>query len=184
MHFFCYTPPDTCTTSFFIIAFANFAETELGLTQTFSEWLKVCCPLNTAVHRLTFLQARTEIWKYVVCNLTWLCLTYPCSQIMFLRKTYGSRLNIFQPVNDLSSLSKSGAEGRALVAGQKNDIAIAGGQILGDEYSDHVVKVSIFYRRGLLSEAMTFVHVEPEWYYFTRRVIHLIFFWLLILVRH
>jgi hypothetical protein len=26
--------------------------------------------------------------------------------------------------------------------GRKNDVAIAGGQILGDEYSDHVVKVS------------------------------------------
>lgn len=63
------------------------------------------------------------------------------SQIMFLRKTYGSRLNIFSPINDLSDLSKSGSEGRALVAGQKNDVAITGGQILGDEYSDHVVKV-------------------------------------------
>ena len=60
---------------------------------------------------------------------------------MFLRKTYGSRLNVFQPINDLSSLSKSGSEARALVPGQKNDVAIAGGQILGDEYSDHVVKV-------------------------------------------
>ena len=60
---------------------------------------------------------------------------------MFLRKTYGSRLNIFQPIADLSSLSKSGSEGRAMIAGQTNDVAIAGGQILGDEYSDHVVKV-------------------------------------------
>lgn len=60
---------------------------------------------------------------------------------MFLRKSYGSRLNIFQPIGDLSLLSKSGSEGRALIAGQKNDVAIAGGQILGDEYSDHVVKV-------------------------------------------
>lgn len=59
---------------------------------------------------------------------------------MFLRKTHGSRLNIFQPINDLSTLSKSGSEGRTLTAGQKNDVAIAGGQILGDEYSDHVVK--------------------------------------------
>lgn len=70
---------------------------------------------------------------------------------MFLRKTYGSRLNIFQPVNDLSSLSKSGAEGRALVAGQRNDIAIAGGQILGDEYSDHVVKVRVVGKHNFAS---------------------------------
>ncbi len=65
------------------------------------------------------------------------------SQIMFLRKGYGSRLNTFQPIGDLSLLSKSSSEGRALLPGQKNDVAIAGGQILGDEYSDHVVKVRI-----------------------------------------
>ncbi|KAF5366650.1 hypothetical protein D9615_010603 [Tricholomella constricta] len=71
-----------------------------------------------------WLQARTEIWN----------------QVKFLRKSSGSRLNVFNPVNDLSSLSKSGFEERSLVPGRKNDLAIAGGQILGDEYSDHVVK--------------------------------------------
>ncbi|KAI0342721.1 hypothetical protein BDW22DRAFT_1357208 [Trametopsis cervina] len=83
-----------------------------------------------------YLNARSEIWN----------------QIMFLRKSYGSRLNIFQPIGDLSSLSKSGSEGRALTAGQKNDVAIAGGQILGDEYSDHVVKnrSGIILREGTL----------------------------------
>lgn len=59
---------------------------------------------------------------------------------MFLRKSYGSRLNVFAPINDLSHLSKTGSQERALVPGQKNDVAIAGGQILGDEYSDHVVR--------------------------------------------
>ncbi|GJE96251.1 inositol hexakisphosphate-domain-containing protein [Phanerochaete sordida] len=105
---------------FFIIAFANYVETESGLTQSFSSWL----------------EARTEIWN----------------QIMFLRKTHGSRLNIFQPISDLSALSKSSSETRALVAGQKNDVAIAGGQILGDEYSDHVVKnrSGIILREGTL----------------------------------
>ncbi|KAI0685965.1 inositol hexakisphosphate-domain-containing protein [Cytidiella melzeri] len=84
----------------------------------------------------SYLKARSEIWN----------------QIMFLRKSYGSRLNIFQPIGDLSSLSKSGSEGRALIAGQKNDVAIAGGQILGDEYSDHVVKnrSGIILREGTL----------------------------------
>ena len=62
------------------------------------------------------------------------------SQITFLRKVYGSRLNVFAPVNDLSTLS---GETRALTAGQSNDVAIAGGQILGDEYSDHVIKVGM-----------------------------------------
>ena len=59
---------------------------------------------------------------------------------MFLRKSHGSRLNVFAPVNDLSALSKSGVDRRALMPGQQNDVVIAGGQILGDEYSDHVVK--------------------------------------------
>ena len=59
---------------------------------------------------------------------------------MFLRKSHGSKLNVFTPINDLSALSKSGADHRALLPGQQNDVAIAGGQILGDEYSDHVIK--------------------------------------------
>ena len=63
------------------------------------------------------------------------------SQVTFLRKQYGSRLNVFAPVNDLSSLSKSGSTTRSLLPGKKNDVAISGGQILGDEYSDHVMKV-------------------------------------------
>ncbi|KAJ6512734.1 inositol hexakisphosphate-domain-containing protein [Mycena sanguinolenta] len=83
-----------------------------------------------------WLKARTEIWN----------------QIKFLRKSYGSRLNVFAPVNDLSSLSKTNWEDRTLVAGKKNDVAIAGGQILGDEYSNHVVKnrSGIILREGTL----------------------------------
>jgi hypothetical protein len=49
-------------------------------------------------------------------------------------------------------LSKTGNVDRAgtLVAGQKNDVAIAGGQILGDEWSDHVVKVGeTFYSESI-----------------------------------
>jgi len=68
------------------------------------------------------------------------------SQVMFMRKLYGSRLNVFAPVNDLSSLSKSGSQEQSLVRGQKNDVAVAGGQILGDEYSDHVVRVRKYLR--------------------------------------
>jgi hypothetical protein len=44
-------------------------------------------------------------------------------------------------VNDLSLLSKTESEDHALVAGQKNDVAILGGQIMGDEYTEHVIKV-------------------------------------------
>ncbi|KAI9439769.1 inositol hexakisphosphate-domain-containing protein [Lactarius indigo] len=82
-----------------------------------------------------WLKARTEIHN----------------QVLFLRKSYGTRLSIFSPVNDLSSLSKSGLQ-RSLVRGQTNDVAISGGQILGDEYSDHVVKnrSGIILREGTL----------------------------------
>ncbi|KAN0134590.1 Inositol hexakisphosphate domain containing protein [Lactarius tabidus] len=82
-----------------------------------------------------WLKARTEIYN----------------QVLFLRKSYGTRLSIFSPVNDLSSLSKSGLR-RSLVRGQTNDVAISGGQILGDEYSDHVVKnrSGIILREGTL----------------------------------
>lgn len=62
------------------------------------------------------------------------------SQIKFLRTTHGSRLNVFAPINDLSSLSKGGIERRGFDS-LKKDVTLAGGQILGDEYSDHVVRV-------------------------------------------
>lgn len=64
------------------------------------------------------------------------------SQVRFLRKTSGSKLSVFAPVDDLSSLSKSSFETRSLVAGKQNDAAITGGHILGDEYTNHVIKVS------------------------------------------
>ncbi|TFK28151.1 hypothetical protein FA15DRAFT_753712 [Coprinopsis marcescibilis] len=83
----------------------------------------------------SWVKKRSEIW----------------TQVGFLRKSSGSRLNVFSPVNDLSSLSRTGLEIRAFVAGKKNDVAIAGGQILGDEYSDHVLK----HRTGIiLGESM------------------------------
>ncbi|KAH9998939.1 inositol hexakisphosphate-domain-containing protein [Russula vinacea] len=73
------------------------------------------------------------------------------NQVLYLRESYGTRLNIFSPVNDLSSLSKSSPR-RSLVRGQTNDVAISGGQVLGDEYSDHVVKnrSGIILREGTL----------------------------------
>ncbi|KAJ7121865.1 hypothetical protein C8R43DRAFT_959462 [Mycena crocata] len=79
-------------------------------------------------------KARTEIWN----------------QIKLLRKSYGSRLNVFAPVDDLSSLSKTNWEDRALVPGKKNDVAIAGGKILEDEYSTHVVKMLEKNRSGII----------------------------------
>lgn len=64
------------------------------------------------------------------------------SQVRFLRKTSRSKLSVFAPVNDLSSLSKSSLKTRSFGAGKQNDVAIAGGHILGDEYTNHVIKVS------------------------------------------
>ncbi|KZT67481.1 hypothetical protein DAEQUDRAFT_729142 [Daedalea quercina L-15889] len=92
----------------------------------------------------SWLKTRTEIWN----------------QVMFLRKSYGSRLNVFAPINDLSQLSKTGSQERTLVPGQKNNVAIAGGQILGDEYSDHVVRV--VYRTLLILDTRTLLKSD-QW---------------------
>ncbi|KAL7279008.1 hypothetical protein ACG7TL_006840 [Trametes sanguinea] len=83
-----------------------------------------------------WLKSRTEIW----------------TQVTFLRKSHGSRLNVFAPINDLSALSRTGAADRGILHGQQGDLTIAGGQILGDEYSDHVVKnrSGIILREGTL----------------------------------
>ncbi|PPQ89323.1 hypothetical protein CVT25_003160 [Psilocybe cyanescens] len=98
-----------------------------------------------------WLMARTEIW----------------TQIKFLRKQYGSRLNIFAPVNDLSSLSKSSSVTRTLLPGKRNDVAVTGGQILGDEYSDHVVKN----RNGIILRESTLLKSD-QWLGESRHVEH------------
>ncbi|KAI8980087.1 inositol hexakisphosphate-domain-containing protein [Trametes punicea] len=81
-----------------------------------------------------WLKPRTEIW----------------TQVTFLRKSHGSRLNVFLPISDLSALSKTGAADRALLPSHHGDLTIAGGQILGDEYSDHVNRSGIILREGML----------------------------------
>ncbi|KAF9243458.1 inositol hexakisphosphate-domain-containing protein [Melanogaster broomeanus] len=98
-----------------------------------------------------WLKARTEIWN----------------QVLFLRKSRGSRLNVFAPVNDLSLLSRSGAEDKSLVAGQKNNVEIAGGQLLGDEYSEHVVKN----RSGIILRESTLLKSD-QWLSESHRVLH------------
>jgi hypothetical protein len=69
------------------------------------------------------------------------------SQIKFMRKSYGPRLNVFTPIHALSSLSKTNWEDRAVIPGKKDDMAIAGGQILGDEHSKHVFFATILLPR-------------------------------------
>ncbi|KIJ51469.1 hypothetical protein M422DRAFT_157971 [Sphaerobolus stellatus SS14] len=89
-----------------------------------------------------WLKARVEIWH----------------QITFLRKTRGSRLNIFAPVSDLSSLAKSELESSELEAGPRNDIAVSGGQVLGDEWTTHVVEN----RTGIVLRANTLLKSD-QW---------------------
>ncbi|CAE6436067.1 unnamed protein product [Rhizoctonia solani] len=73
-----------------------------------------------------WMEARTEIWN----------------QVGFMRKA-GLRLNVFAPVADLSAISK----GESVQAPQ-----LAGGRVLGDEWTDHVVKnrSGIILREGML----------------------------------
>ncbi|CAE6502206.1 unnamed protein product [Rhizoctonia solani] len=73
-----------------------------------------------------WMEARTEIWN----------------QVGFMRKA-GLRLNVFAPVADLSAISK----GESVQAPQ-----VAGGRVLGDEWTDHVVKnrSGIILREGML----------------------------------
>lgn len=118
-------------------------ETQRDFRESFSEWLKVLFPTRDIAYKLLIICNSLEQSYGSECNFTDKSTNVIIfhSQILFLRKSYGSRLNIFAPVHDLSYLSKTMSEGRSLVPGRKNDAAISGGQILGDEYSDHVVKV-------------------------------------------
>ncbi|KAF8121766.1 inositol hexakisphosphate-domain-containing protein [Boletus edulis] len=95
-----------------------------------------------------WLKARTEIWN----------------QVMFLRKSRGSRLNVFAPVNDLSLLSRSEAEDKSLVAGQKNDVEIAGGQLLGDEFSDHCCQGQTCSDVGEINHESS-LRLESQWHH-------------------
>jgi Inositol hexakisphosphate len=65
-------------------------------------------------------------------------------------------------VSDLSSLSKSGSATRSLLPGKKNDVAISGGQILGDEYSDHVMKVPSRHPLLIVYHNLTFYTLEQN----------------------
>ncbi|KZW02890.1 hypothetical protein EXIGLDRAFT_730985, partial [Exidia glandulosa HHB12029] len=78
-----------------------------------------------------FLKTRVEIWN----------------QVSFLRKSSGSRLNVFAPVNDLSTISKTGAESQ--LWGPQN--ANLSGLSVGDEWTQHVLNN----RSGIVLRANT-----------------------------
>jgi hypothetical protein len=132
--------------SFFSIAFASFVEAHHDFSQSFSSWLKVhlfsWSPSRVA-YRLWIRRGQRFTSKPQTAHSCVTHLHEKISQVLFLRRSYGARLSIFSPVNDLSSLSKSGPRW-SLMRSQTNDIAISGGQVLGDEYSDHVLKVRDF----------------------------------------
>lgn len=54
---------------------------------------------------------------------------------------------MFAPINDLFLSSRSGTADKSLIVGQKKDVEVPGGQLVGDEYSDHVVKVRILTKK-------------------------------------
>ncbi|KAG9015211.1 hypothetical protein FRB94_004330 [Tulasnella sp. JGI-2019a] len=62
-----------------------------------------------------WMQARVEIWN----------------QVRYLRKAEG--LKVFSPVADLSVISK-------VEAARQHEVSVGGGQVLGDEWTDHVIK--------------------------------------------
>ncbi|KIO26335.1 hypothetical protein M407DRAFT_24420 [Tulasnella calospora MUT 4182] len=72
-------------------------------------------------------RARVEIWN----------------QVKYLRQSSG--LKVFAPVSDLSAISK-------VEAAKKHEVAVGGGQVLGDEWTEHVVKnrSGIVLREGTL----------------------------------
>lgn len=75
-----------------------------------------------------------------------------------MRKS-GVRLNVFAPVEDLSAISKG-----------ETAPQIAGGRVLGDEWTEYVVKVS-YNTLVLIDITSKFCLIlEPEWDYSARRV--------------
>ena len=154
--------------SFFAIAFANYVEMQDEFQQSFADWLKV---RPFAIPRMSFSNTSACVGKNGDLEVSrHLCRPLRISeksfhsQITFLRKVHGSRLNVFAPINDLSALSRSGVDRRLLLPGQQNDVAIAGGQILGDEYSDHVIgtRSGIILREGCVYLAFVHLYLLPS----------------------
>lgn len=70
-------------------------------------------------------------WEILAALVISQLILFVVSQVRFMRKS-GLRLNVFAPVADLSAISK-GESGQAP--------NVAGGRVLGDEWTEHVVKV-------------------------------------------
>jgi hypothetical protein len=151
--------------SFFTIAFASFVEAQDDFSLCFSDWLKVLVfswrVFRVAHCRCEYRQGRRFTSRPPIPLFHTPLSSWNLSQVLFLRRSYDTRLSIFSPVHDLSSLSKSGPR-LSLVRGPPNDVAISGSQVLGDEYSDHVLKVRHFVIECVAGSS--YPVTEPEWY--------------------
>ncbi|KAG8953141.1 hypothetical protein FRC04_003089 [Tulasnella sp. 424] len=85
-----------------------------------------------------WMRARVEIWN----------------QVKYLRQSSG--LKVFAPVSDLSAISK-------VEAAKKHEMAVGGAQVLGDEWTEHVVKnrSGIVLREGTLLKSDMW-HAESQ----------------------
>ena len=99
------------------------------------------------------------------------------SQVLFLRRS-GSAFKgkplfresivsqlgpvVFAPVSDLKSISQAGLEGRSQLGVTKRSnagVTISGGQILGDEWAEHVVRN----RAGIILRARLVPSIFRTW---------------------
>ncbi|KZP00352.1 hypothetical protein CALVIDRAFT_560340 [Calocera viscosa TUFC12733] len=89
----------------------------------------------------SWMQTRVEIWN----------------QVRYMRKNAG-RLDLFAPIADLSSISRGSRTGKidALI---ENELGISGGQVVGDEWADLVVKN----RSGIILRANTLLKSD-QWH--------------------
>ncbi|KZT53703.1 hypothetical protein CALCODRAFT_439779 [Calocera cornea HHB12733] len=89
----------------------------------------------------SWMQTRVEIWN----------------QVRYMRKN-ANRLEIFAPVADLSAISRGSRKGQ-LDALIENELGISGGQVVGDEWADLVVKN----RSGIILRANTLLKSD-QWH--------------------
>lgn len=128
-----------------MISFASFVEEQAKFEGSFSEWMQVGAyyPMRLRItHR--FCVHRRE-WRYgSKCPISWgahnAYLFLSLSQVRYMRRS--QNLKVFAPVADLSAISK-------VEAARNHEVSVAGGQVLGDEWTEHVVKVSIYLVLGL-----------------------------------
>ncbi|KAF5367062.1 hypothetical protein D9758_003884 [Tetrapyrgos nigripes] len=148
---------------FFMIAFASFVATSsedgFEYKESFSEWL----------------MARTEIWNQIQHLRKSISPSSPSSSSGPYGQSYYTnptqtqkKLNLFTPVHDLSLLSAASQSMShslglmrelSMVPGRRNDLAVRGEEVSGDEYEGWVVKN----RRGVVLREGTLLKSD-QWF--------------------